>query len=326
MNSVIITAFNEAMYLKSSLNALLASIHDPTEIIVVDDASADDTKAVIGDRKDILYLRIPKRAGVAFCRNFGSALAKGDDFCYLDAHVWPRDGATDKLCLAARTHDAIIGAAIVTVNVHPNRVGNAWQNAVDGAETLPVNRAQSMCFARHKSWFYMSVERHPDADLERRSGCYACGSTMSRKIYERIGGWLSLPGKWSGNDVAMSTKAWFMDIPILAEQRAHIAHAQKTVRCHETSRQDQVLNKAYTAKVCFDEDTFRDFWLPGFKRCYGWSEWLDKELESPTLLAEQEAFKAKKLKTDSAFMETFVVPALRKTGRSEDWRQLWKAH
>jgi glycosyltransferase involved in cell wall biosynthesis len=84
--SVIVPAFNSARELLTSLPALIRSMPQPLEIIVVDDGSTDDT-AEVAAAHGVTVLRLSRNAGPAGARNAGSAIARGDVLFFVDADV-----------------------------------------------------------------------------------------------------------------------------------------------------------------------------------------------------------------------------------------------
>jgi len=82
--SVIVCAHNEARYLATCLHSLLAQSRLPDEILVINNASTDETRAVA--------LRIPSvrvvdepRKGLVIARETGRRMASGDVLVYVDA-------------------------------------------------------------------------------------------------------------------------------------------------------------------------------------------------------------------------------------------------
>jgi glycosyltransferase involved in cell wall biosynthesis len=83
--SVIVPTWNSARYLPAALDSVFAQSFPPSEVIVVDDGSTDDTEAVAAPYRDrIAYIKLD-HAGPASARNEGTARAKGELIAFLDA-------------------------------------------------------------------------------------------------------------------------------------------------------------------------------------------------------------------------------------------------
>ena len=83
--SCIVPAFNSGRYIGEALDSILAQTYSKIEIIVCDDGSTDDTRAIVaryGDRVE--YLK-QETLGPAATRNLGVAAAKGALLAFLDA-------------------------------------------------------------------------------------------------------------------------------------------------------------------------------------------------------------------------------------------------
>lgn len=82
--SVIVCAHNEARYLPACLHSLLAQTRVPDEILVVNNASTDETRAVA---QQIPYVHVvdEPRKGLVVARETGRRAATGDILIYLDA-------------------------------------------------------------------------------------------------------------------------------------------------------------------------------------------------------------------------------------------------
>lgn len=93
--SVIIPCYNGAEFLAETLASVAAQSHPVHEIIVVDDWSSDDSRA-IADASGATVLQTPVNSGSATARNTGIQHASGDLIALLDADdIWlPRHCAT----------------------------------------------------------------------------------------------------------------------------------------------------------------------------------------------------------------------------------------
>ncbi|MGH7790877.1 MAG: glycosyltransferase family 2 protein, partial [Thermodesulfobacteriota bacterium] len=77
---------NGGEYLSRCLDALLASSYQSYEIIVVDDASTDDSPE-ISQKKGAVVYKLPRQSGPAAARNYGAGKACGDVFLFIDSDV-----------------------------------------------------------------------------------------------------------------------------------------------------------------------------------------------------------------------------------------------
>jgi glycosyltransferase involved in cell wall biosynthesis len=84
--SVVVPAYNSARELRECLPALVRSIPPPLEIIVVDDASTDDTSTVAAEHGAVV-LRLARNSGPGVARNTGSCAARGDVVFFVNADV-----------------------------------------------------------------------------------------------------------------------------------------------------------------------------------------------------------------------------------------------
>lgn len=83
--SVVIPAYNAAASIKAALESCLAQTVQPHEIIVVDDASTDDTVEIVQHYDSVTLLQQTKNAGPSAARNRGWDAATGDIVAFLDS-------------------------------------------------------------------------------------------------------------------------------------------------------------------------------------------------------------------------------------------------
>lgn len=82
--SVIIPTFNREKYLGEAIESILEQDYQPIEIIVVDDGSTDNTKALISTFPTVKYV-YQENSGQAAARNQGIAISKGEYLAFLDS-------------------------------------------------------------------------------------------------------------------------------------------------------------------------------------------------------------------------------------------------
>ena len=86
--SVIIPVYNGANYITQQLDALAAQTGNPSfEVLVCDNGSTDDTRAVVESYNASYPLRVvdaSQRAGASHARNMGAVQAMGDVLIFCD--------------------------------------------------------------------------------------------------------------------------------------------------------------------------------------------------------------------------------------------------
>ena len=137
--SVIIPTYKRGYCIVACLRSVLAQSFGELEIIVVDDASGDDTQAQVASVADprILYLQHETNQGGAVARNTGIARARGEFIAFLDS---------DDLWLPDKLEKQIVSL---------QRLGPTWGLSYtwlacvddDGQETLRINpEIDGQCF------------------------------------------------------------------------------------------------------------------------------------------------------------------------------------
>jgi glycosyltransferase involved in cell wall biosynthesis len=160
--SVIIPVYNDANGLSECLSALKASASPSTEIIVVDDASTDETPWV-AKGLGVRVLRLLKNSGPAAARNYGGCHASGDILFFVDADV-------------VVASDAI------------GRVGRFFEDHLDVAAVFgsydAAPRATGIV-SRYRNLLHHFV--HQNSDPEASTFWAGCGA-IRRNVFEVTGG------------------------------------------------------------------------------------------------------------------------------------------
>jgi glycosyltransferase involved in cell wall biosynthesis len=115
--SVIVPARNAAATLARCLEAAIAQAGDDIEVIVVDDCSTDDTRAV-ASRYPVRLIELPQHSGVSAARNRGADAARGDVLLFLDADVVLASGGMRRVL--ATMSNPEVGALIGSYDANPD--------------------------------------------------------------------------------------------------------------------------------------------------------------------------------------------------------------
>ena len=90
--SIIIPTYNGARWLPESIDSALRQTYTPTEIIVVDDGSIDETPAILEQYRPRINVIRQARGDIGAARNCGITQARGDYLAFLDHDdVWRED-------------------------------------------------------------------------------------------------------------------------------------------------------------------------------------------------------------------------------------------
>jgi glycosyltransferase involved in cell wall biosynthesis len=118
--SVIVPAYNGGTTLTECLEALRGSAGPEHEVLVVDDASTDDTAAQ-AEACGVRVIRLPRNSGPAGARNEGAQQARGDVLFFVDADVVL---APDALQRVTKTlGDPTVAATFGSYDAHPRAPG-----------------------------------------------------------------------------------------------------------------------------------------------------------------------------------------------------------
>lgn len=94
MVSVIIPTYNRGYIIKKSIESILKQTYKNLELIIVDDNSTDDTKAVVEGFQDkrVKYVRLEANKGACYARNLGVKLSSGKYIAFQDSDdIWHED-------------------------------------------------------------------------------------------------------------------------------------------------------------------------------------------------------------------------------------------
>jgi GT2 family glycosyltransferase/glycosyltransferase involved in cell wall biosynthesis len=117
--TVVIPTFNKACYTYLTLEALLASEPGfPFELVVIDNASADETPALLGRLENVRVRVNEHNLGFGAACNLGAEMARGEFVCFLNSDTLPNPGWLGALVRTIRAYPRC--GAVGGKLVHPD--------------------------------------------------------------------------------------------------------------------------------------------------------------------------------------------------------------
>ena len=107
--SIIIPAYNQACYLRQSIDSVLAQTYKQFEVIVVDDGSTDETSSILTTYGSCIRYIHQENLGLGGARNSGIRVAQGEYIGLLDADdIWEPNYLDVISCLIAENPGASV--------------------------------------------------------------------------------------------------------------------------------------------------------------------------------------------------------------------------
>lgn len=181
--SIVITCFNQREFIRDAVESALSQRSSLREVIVVDDGSKDGSIEILKRYgNSIRLLELPENRGAIQARNLGAALARGDYIIFLDGDdlfvPWALD-VYEQLVRQRRP-------AVIVSNVRH------FQGPVPAFG--PEDRPGRLEF----------VEYEVLMAKDRPHGWYTCALVISRREFEKVGGWT--PGIFHLDDLDLAAK------------------------------------------------------------------------------------------------------------------------
>jgi glycosyltransferase involved in cell wall biosynthesis len=176
--SVVVATYNRANFIQEALESVAKQTTPPLEIVVVDDASTDDTEARVRASSHhgspVVYHRLPENRGAAVARNVGVELARGEVIVFLDSDD-----------LLEPTHHARVREVL----------GTQPETSVFSCDALLVDAAGGIIRGGQSYWHVQCAMKgialtSGARDLEQmflRSTLFV-GCAVRREVYQRVGG------------------------------------------------------------------------------------------------------------------------------------------
>ncbi len=211
--SIIVCAYNKSEYTMQCLSALqdtLAVNTTTVEVILVDDASNDDTQEIFSTVRNLRYLRLDLNLGFLRAANFGARQAKGKYVLFLNNDTIPIGNWLDILKDTFYRHPnaAIVGSQLL----YPNGI---------------VQEAGGIIFNDATGWNYGKRFQGTDPRIgyERKVDYCSGASIMVRMDFWRnIGGFNEVYAPAYYEDTDLSFNAWNSGYEVWVQPQSRVIH------------------------------------------------------------------------------------------------------
>ncbi len=124
--SVIMATYNREEFIEQAIDSVLTQSYEHLELIVIDDGSTDNTKALLESKynDNRLIYHYQDNTGQSIARNVALGMAKGEYIAFIDSDNAWTDGKLKKQVEYFQAHDEtdIIYGDIITIDEHNNEV------------------------------------------------------------------------------------------------------------------------------------------------------------------------------------------------------------
>ncbi len=132
----------------------------------------------------------------------------------------------------------------------------------------------------------------------------APGYVIPKSVFDRVC-WIGGMRGWGGSEAVVSVKAFFTGVDIISLRGPIAWHRFKKTFHYDVSWEDIWRNHALIARVCFDERTWYEYWLPEVFEVH-LTEEAQRDLESDDTIAQQRDFMRHKVRPDCDFWEVLL--------------------
>lgn len=208
--SIIIPVFNQSNYTFNCLNSLKSIRSIEYEVIIVDDASTDDTQKVLGDISGIKIITNGNNAGFIRSCNRGAAEAQGEFICFLnnDTKVFPN---WLKSLLEVMNNDLTVGA-VGSKLIYPD-------GRLQEAGGIIWKDASGCNFGR------LEDSTDPEYNYVREVDyCSGASLLLRRELFKSIGGFSEefLPAYYEDTDLCFTIRS--LGYKVMYQPRSQVIH------------------------------------------------------------------------------------------------------
>jgi len=204
--SAIIPAFNGvSRYLEQAMGSVLAQTFHDVELIVVDDASTDDTGRLVLGFQQARYVRRAENGGQAAARNDGARLARGEYLAFLDQDdLW---------------EPTFLEETLATLRTNPNA-------AVVHCDGYQVNEHNAILYYDHAMMNLFSITQV----LRGGHDVATSGALFRRTCFDAVEGYDDQLSIWEDIDLAIRLYQQFSIVHLPKPLYRHRLYARNASR------------------------------------------------------------------------------------------------
>jgi glycosyltransferase involved in cell wall biosynthesis len=209
--SLIIPTYNRYEFLKRAISSALAQSSPPSEIIIVDDGSTDNTVQIRNDFPSLHYI-YQKNSGVSSARNRGIKEAKHEWIAFLDSDdEWHKDKLQEQIHFHKNNKDILMSYTdelwirdnkIVKIPKKFRKIGkDSFLENLSYCNIAPSSALLHRSLFEKFGFFDESLEVCEDYDLWLRISISQTVAYIDKKLIT----------KYAGHEDQLSFKFWGMD-------------------------------------------------------------------------------------------------------------------
>jgi len=220
--SIVIPVFNKSVYTFNCLLSVLRNTDDVAfEVIVVDDASTDDTQSMLAQIENIRVLTNPRNMGFVHTCNNGALSAEGKYLVFLNNDAQVHKGWLDALIDVVEDDASagLVGAKLLFPDGRLQEAGGiVWRDA--------------------SAWNYGRLDdpEKPEYNYVREVDyCSGACLLVRRELFEKVGGFdlLYAPAYYEDTDLAFSVRK--LGYRVVYQPRAVVTHFEGITAGTDTS-------------------------------------------------------------------------------------------
>jgi glycosyltransferase involved in cell wall biosynthesis len=237
--SVVIPTHNEGQQLHATVGAMLTTLPDLGEIIVVDDWSTDGSAAAMsGVDPRVIIHQPPTRLGVAKARNYGALCSRGDLLAFCDAHMQVSPGWVEFFAdTLANPSVGMVGPAIRDLTERDGPIG---YGLMFDERTLDID------------WL--------PAPIGRRGPVPALGgmfTALRRPVFFAVGMFDYGLDLWGCEDLELSIRLWLLGYEVIVDRAVEARHLFRTSFPYDVDESIILANRLRVGFTHFEGDRLR---------------------------------------------------------------------